>query len=507
MKNVCYFILLLCVSAACKNPLEDFSLTFKEPVADGRLQFTVRDFTGKIPAGLELKVEGPDAGLLVNSLNDPTYAFNEEGQLLLAVERSVSPVSESPLRFNIQISALGYTTRTFNIQFSSRANQQYYVRLAELGNGQVQGFQIQNAAGESLLKTASGSQALMVQWPADQKWSTVSGSPAQGGVQLNLIYYGQQGKSFLPGGGRVTRPLLPDGSLAPFPFDIPQVDGMVEIEAHDEAGNLATDFNRPIPTRLYLPQSLPGEKKELLSYSVEKGKWIKEGEVTVHQDNSGAAYVAFEMTHFSFWMATSIREICPAGPLFKVSSDFSDLDLSYYFEVLNGEERLRTGYMNVNTGAGLSLSYLPVEAKEARLKIFNYSDYQGGNREEVLYESAAVPVCEASEYPVNLKGKMNPVPIKVTFEAACPAGKSLDESKLPSQMLTQISAPGQNQWRNLLTFTRDTRLITTYRLVKGQTYDFRISTDGGNSWPFLQSNYTVNKNEWTIKVDTEGYCK
>ncbi len=501
-------MLLALLCSGCKSPFDDFSLTFKEPVTDGKLLFTIRNFSGQIPDDVKLKVSGSDADLLVNSLNDTSYNLNEEGQLLLAVERSVVPTAADPVEFNIRISAPGYSTRTYNIRFTSRENQNYTVRLAELGKGAIQGYQLPaGGAGTQNFTASDGKATVSLTVPENQSWQTVTGEKAIGEVNLDLIYYSGNARSYIPGGGRVTHPKLPDGSAAAFPFDIPVVDAMLEVQAHDEEANLNTDFSRPLGTRLYLPTGKAGDKRVLLSYSPEKARWIREGELTLQSGPTGSVYADFEMTHFSFWIIGEVREICPQGPLFRISSEYSDLDIAYYFEVKKGAELLRNGYLNANKGASLSLSYLPVEAGEMNLKIMDFSDFQGGDRTKAIYESAVLPVCDTGEYRVDLRSKIKPVPVEVTFEAACPNGKVLDEAKLPAQMLTQISAPGQNAWRTLLTFTRTTRKIKTYRLVKGQTYDFRISTDGGNTWPFLQSNYTIDKNEWTIKVDTEGYCK
>ena len=88
-------MLLALLCSGCKSPFDDFSLTFKEPVTDGKLLFTIRNFSGQIPDDVKLKVSGSDADLLVNSLNDTSYNLNEEGQLLLAVERSVVPTASN----------------------------------------------------------------------------------------------------------------------------------------------------------------------------------------------------------------------------------------------------------------------------------------------------------------------------------------------------------------------------------------------------------------------------
>lgn len=74
-------------------------------------------------------------------------------------------------------------------------------------------------------------------------------------------------------------------------------------------------------------------------------------------------------------------------------------------------------------------------------------------------------------------------------------------------MKTQYSEVGQNDWNDLISVTRTNRKVVSYKLKVGRYYDFRASTDGGASWPLRQSNYLIDKSEWTLKIKADMYCK
>jgi hypothetical protein len=97
--------------------------------------------------------------------------------------------------------------------------------------------------------------------------------------------------------------------------------------------------------------------------------------------------------------------------------------------------------------------------------------------------------------------------MNVEIKFSCPGGTTLDESALPAQIRTQYSRAGQENWHELVTATRLVRKVSSYKIQRGQKYDFRASTDGGATWPLRQNDYIIENAEWVLKIRAEMYCK
>jgi hypothetical protein len=97
--------------------------------------------------------------------------------------------------------------------------------------------------------------------------------------------------------------------------------------------------------------------------------------------------------------------------------------------------------------------------------------------------------------------------VEVGFVLQCPSGKTFDDTYLPKEMKAQYSLAGKNAYRDLVTFTPNTKKVKTYKLEIKQNYDFRVSTDGGATWPYKQNDYKIDNQRWTFLISAENYCK
>jgi hypothetical protein len=250
-----------------------------------------------------------------------------------------------------------------------------------------------------------------------------------------------------------------------------------------------------------------GDKLTVVSYNEFSNRWIKEKGTAISSDARGL-FIELVIPHLSYWAVGWERPLCSFGPKYVVKSNFQDVDINYLAQIKD----VRTGavvrevYLSVNNGQSYNYNYFPSGGNAFRMEVQNFSEFRGGNR-QVVATSGTTASCTTDTHVLDLSSLALPKPIQVKFEVDCPPGQELDESLLPAEMRTQISEPGKDNWQNLLTLTRQVREIETYRLTPKSTYDFRISTDGGASWPFKQINYTIKEASWSIKIDAVNYCK
>ncbi len=516
MKKLC-IVLFASILCSCQNPLEDFILTFKEPISSGLFTFTVRDFQGKIIPEAKLKLTGKDADKLVNSLGNADIKLNEEGRFIVAIKEDLLQDNSESLEFGMQLGAEGYTNRTYKFSVNSRNNRNLYVRLAPLNEtvNSATGYTYSyegNKEEKVSLSNAEAETLGELNLPSEQIWRNLAGESVGSKAQIDLIYFESGGKGFLPLGGIIERGSDAKGNSLKDPLKIGDMPAMIEILATTEQGEIITNFDKPVhmtfsPPEFKTGKIKAGDKITVLSFSDDTGKWIVEGQTAI--DAQGR--VAVSLNHFSFWILAddkTFETLCGSTQVITVNSTYSDLDISYLYKVKSSTgTQVKSGYLSINNGAKISLKNLP-KLEGMSFEIYDYSNFSGGNSSSPVATISGISCLDSDQnFSTSVSLKEKPVPIEVDFAVKCPQGKSLDEGALPSQMKVQISAPGAGQYRDLLTFTRDIRSIKTYKLNVGETYDFRVSTDGGNTWPFKQANYLIAKPSWTINVNTDGYCK
>jgi hypothetical protein len=168
---------------------------------------------------------------------------------------------------------------------------------------------------------------------------------------------------------------------------------------------------------------------------------------------------------------------------------------------------LRSGYMPINNKAEINLNYFDANTGKIKFKLFNYTDTGLGNRNTLLYETGLMNACTNNSLNANVDIKPKPEAVTVELKLKCPTGTSLPNDLKKTQIKLQVSEPAKNIWRDLLTFTFENPTLKSYRVQRGKTYDLRISTDGGNSYPYIQEAYNIKYQSFRVNLDAEGYCK
>jgi hypothetical protein len=167
---------------------------------------------------------------------------------------------------------------------------------------------------------------------------------------------------------------------------------------------------------------------------------------------------------------------------------------------------VKTFYGRVNHENKISVNYIPAEVKTYQVAFSDYSDYHGGNQTEPLWLSKELMNCESQTAVMDLFPLTAAASVAVNFIIQCPDGGVFENSQLPKEMRAQFSVAGKDTWRNLTSFTPETRKVKTYKLKIGESYDFRVSTDAGATWLHRQENDLIKNARWTFLIEAENYC-
>lgn len=504
----------------CANPLEDFKLTFKEPITQGLYTFTIRDYANRQVIPTDLKITGKEADRVVNNLNDPKFVFSEEGQIRLAIERSIEPTPSEPFSFLATFSAEGFLPQSYRIRATNRANRGFTARLASLTTRTQGVLGMQATPNAQGITTFADPEGLpWVRWTGAVSPQGLNpwGEPVQGNIRWRLQHFNRTSKNVLPGQtiGRLYDPTgkeLPDAHVFQGTAGFIYTQWVTETE---EIAKLAT----PLAVQMWLENQVnpltgkeiqKGEMLPLYQYNPFTGRWTKQADVVAEQEATGRLFVRFAMQEGSYWIVGWTTAVCNTATTFRIQSLLKDVDINYFCQYVRESDGqvVRNFFASMNNGSSFSTQFLPRETGKVRLFIYLSTDFHGGDRTTPVYKSEPVDVCVSQVVPLNLDLILPfPPSVNVFFNVRCPEGKTLDETLLPAQMRSQFSEPGKNQWRDLAVFTRSSRSIRTYRLKTGATYDFRASTDGGVTWPYKQENYKIVASYYGLTLQADGYCK
>lgn len=312
-------------------------------------------------------------------------------------------------------------------------------------------------------------------------------------------------------------PVNDSGQKLSSPFKINTLGGFANIQIFDKTGQVGYSFSKPLVLRIYLNSNTTNPRTgkaiklndqiEIFRYDDYTKTWTKYSSEKILTENS-QFYVQLSPNFAGVWIAAWSTDLCSEGPTFQIKSPYAKVDINYLYQILDNTSNtvLREFYWPINTSTNYTIRNIEFSENKLKLRILNKSDFRGGDS-KILAESKALNTCEKSTNAMDLMALKIADPIKVKFEVKCPNGEILDEKLIPLEMRTQIRISGEENWKYLGTFTRSTREIESYKLILKSTYDFRLSTDGGVTWPFMESNFKVNVKNWKIEIDASGYCK
>ncbi|MCA0365867.1 MAG: hypothetical protein LCH67_17640 [Bacteroidetes bacterium] len=502
--------ILICLS--CTPLMEDVSLQFLEPLADGTLTITVRDYENKIPENVSLHFVGKDSAVVTNTLGVKKIKLSADGRFYLAIGRDILPTAKEPVYFSVRVEAPGYTPWVQELYFTSRSNAAVFARLGKLREARA------NVWSDQVKMEGKKQMAGNAKW-VETEFNVKNGKGLNGYVgqstpEIRIDYMGIQA------GGLIPVAIIPNlytasGNLLGYPVEFSGFKTGIFLRVTENQSKEWRSWEGLSQFRVYLSTDaqnpvtvIPAISSGLFHYDDLSGKVSFFGDVQWQKDAHGI-FVNFEAKQSGYWFLGEYKKLCGEKAEFTLLTHYSDLDVQGLFKVINTQNNqvIRSFYTNLNLNSKFTVSYLPAEVKQFSLQFFDYLDYGGGKSDKPFFKSQNFLNCVNLTQSIDLTNWKAPAAIILKVEVVCPAGKTLDAAQIPVKMWAQFSVSGKENWKDLATFTRDTRTMKTYKLKPEETYDFRISTDGKATWPFRENNFKMKSLFWNYRVFADTACK
>ncbi|ADB42371.1 hypothetical protein [Spirosoma linguale] len=533
---ICLFLLAAAGLEACKNPLDGVKIGLKDPLQDGVATFRFYDPAGNpMPSVNQVTLAGPDASQIVTTLNSTRYKLNSDGMLMVAPSPTTEYSAQKPLRFSVVLEANDYLTVIQPVVISDVKQQFRWVRRININKPPV----TLNAARTTASAAASGQVKATVSLnttpqgtdtdratatlPAGTTLSDRNGNSIGGNLTMVLIHTNArnaQAAQYVPGEGVMSSVAARNGGASLGTMRFISLAGSTTLQIYNNQFELTTALSPAVPITMELYQQAynaqqnrvvqAGDSIPLFSYDEFTNQWQEEKPGVVRKNQqTGRLEYTIQATRAVAYVAGWAVVICASGPVFKVDSRLANVDVNYLcklIDVATGNV-VSTFYANANNGS-IIWAYNQLKNQRLKLQVFDETDAWGkGAKGGLIGESAPGLTCDQTPIPINLGALPEPPPVTLEIKFSCPTGTTLDEASLPAIMKTQYSEVGKNEWNDLISVTRTNRKVVSYKIKMGRYYDFRASTDGGASWPLRQSNYLVDKSEWTLKINADMYCK
>ncbi len=501
-----YFILIAFLSLplfqACVSPFEGVVLKYKEPIQDGVVQLRIEDFEfNSMADSLEFNLVGKDTNYVVTPLNSTRLSFNKEGFLFLAISPEWNIDSTGNFQIGIHFQRDGYTNQFLSFDWPYRRNYSSTLRMGKLGEVKNGVSSNMISKGDKIRWSENGIIILKLDSEVEER---------NRDYNWILHYFRPAAKRFLPGGGNMLNIYSTAGELLPFSKNLKDLLGGVYIRSLG-AESEELSFSNVYHLSFSLDRLVKSEDKVPI-YHFFNGRFTLHDYVLTKKSESDNVIVETSVEKPGYYFSGLFEDICRDGPSFEVLSIYQDLDIPYLFKVSDAKsnEILKTFYSIPNRGVTFKINSLLAATDSIKLSFFDYSPFHGGDSNKPIWQSKAYPTCLNSDpHLIDIVHWINaPDPIDVSFDIICGNGQSLDEEQFPAQMKAQYSITEEGNWKDLLTFTPSTRKVKTFKLKQGETYDFRVSTDGGVTWPYTQDGYTIEYKRWRMILEVEDtYCK
>ncbi|MDI9862196.1 hypothetical protein [Flectobacillus roseus] len=515
---------------ACQSPLEGFELGFKDPIEKAKIEIHFYNPSGSLPTDLKISFAGPDSNLVVTNLNTKKFKVSPEGLLIVAVSPEVIPSSDKPVKFTIVADASGFTKSTRMVVFTNQSNQGVWIPMFNENNPPAgvssKEVNIPNTQGGVL--SANQTISTGTQKPENASLVLVAGTqltdienkPVAGNLNVSIQHFDNRGatRGFLPTGGVATNPVDANGKSLANPFDLPNFAGFVSIVMSNDQGQIVKKLSKPLELSLelnpatYNPRTKTnikaGDMLPIFSFDIDKYEWKAEGESKIIQEGS-KLITKLNISHLTDWIAGWDREICRQGPTFVFKSNFTDVDLGYYCQIVNSRnsQLLSEFAVGINNNWSYTLSYLPKDADYIMVKVFNFNTHWGGDRINPVASTRELEFCNPQSVEVDVRSIPTPPSVEVAFDIVCSSGKKVDVDALPATFKIQYSEVGKNNWQELIEMRRPNTTARTYKVREKNTYDFRASTDGGVTWPYKQLNKYLESTRISYRIEDKGFCK
>jgi len=514
-----------CCYLACQNPTDQVDLGLRSELPTV-VELRFSSVSGPMPAGLQVSLTGPDANQLVNTLNRANFRVGDDGVLKLALTESATPTANHPLRFTVVAEATGALKMVQSVQLTSRSPRTIAVPVLSSQTGQAlaqAGLEIgpdgQLTRPLTLQTPETGGKSAVLSLLSGTRLQDEAGSPIEGKLTFrmhNLAANGSLDAASLPEQGVIA---TPNGRVASEGYQLTTVLGAVEVTAFTEKGRSGKHASQPMEISIPLPADArnpqtgqllrAGDTVPLFLYDRATGRWSEEIAGRVATGKPHGLTVLGQITKLGYYVAGYRSRICTEGATFKVKSSFRDYDRTFRTQVhyvdRNGQDSslVQSQLRTLNNDEEIVVNNLPA-GKRIRLKAFEEGPNAPG-----FVASEVVTTCTGKKGTLDVRSFTIPASVtRVSFVIDFPCS-NVDAGKLPETVTTQYRPAGTTEWQDLVTLAKkDLRggklKGVTYRLAKGKPYDLRLKL---LTYEVLQTNYTLESDEYIIPVKIRDFCK
>ncbi|GAA4460285.1 hypothetical protein GCM10023189_35170 [Nibrella saemangeumensis] len=528
-------IVLFGLISACRNPIEGVELRFitPSPVA-AEVLFTTS--SGEMPAHVNIRIVGPDAGLITTTVNSKRFRLTADGVLYLSVDKTAQPSPSRPLRFWVVAKAEGYTTLIQPVQLTDNNTRSLSLRLTTNAENKLM-------AEKTAASTASGvvQETITVQSPTQpnqaigQSAITISqgtrlddlaGEPVGGPLQVQARQLDISTKSTalaeLPGNGVLDHPIMLTGQRGSSQA-IHTIGGAVNLELFSSnTYQVVKTFSKPVRLNFAITPGLvnpitnrpieAGDQIPLFSYDAMTNTWRQEVPGQVQRTQQGQLEYVAEITHLSIWLAAFTRELCDAGPSFKLVTAFSSGAVTYTCQVIQeGGSNPVVQSFNTAIYNGKVINLWGLE-RNTRVK-FRIFDAES----RAVVTSGTYDACSQTESILDVRSfkpvtvppvTSSPKAVTITLQFPC---KKINAAKLPTQELyARFRETGTTSWKMLPVIRyesgKTTFSTTSTDLTPGKTYDLQAGPAPGY-YSFNQPGIKLGTYQYLIKIKTKEFCE
>ncbi|MDQ1089391.1 hypothetical protein [Siphonobacter sp. SORGH_AS_1065] len=531
MKRIYSFPSLICLALltliyACANPFKDIDFQFKDPRTEATvlLQYANANASSaeKIPSNLKIAIVGDDAERIRNLTGGKVIRPSSEGLLGLSIDPNHLPTTQDPVKLSVLAEAEGYLSKLTRINMSDNTNIRQTVQLIDINQPPfgVSATQ-QTYTGRSITLqtpdlTGTGTKARWI-LPDNLELKTLGGNDLTGEVRAALYYINPtQANTYLPGHTQTIYNAVDesDRKLSAFLF---QSLAYFQLDAFTTGGQIiqGSTGNAEVTVELIGNQRLlngqlvkEGDVVPFWRYDLNRNIWVRQNTLRIQKDAStNKLFIKTQVSNFSYYALAETQPVCEVGPTFQFQTNLKNVDILYYaklIDVATNQPVLET-YLDLNNGSKRSFSGLV--QKTVRLQVFRANNYYGGDMTTPIYTSAPVDLCDGRTIVAPISFETPPTTLSVELVVKCPAGKQVDESKLPANLYVQYQVVGTDTWRDLITLTRTVRQVASNKLEIGKRYRFRATPNPAIGWPLTQRDTLLKVTFYRLNIESDNFCK
>ncbi|MBB6002405.1 hypothetical protein [Arcicella rosea] len=524
MKYFGYSILLIFFVSlfnACNNPLENVSIKIKDALTESAINLTYRnavtsDTTLK-PKNIKFTFLGEDAEGIVSSVGNNKINISREGLLGIAISPEYS---KRPANIKVVAQLEGYLTDINQVTIQGKSNINRTIRIFNINNlpsgmsVDLKELNTKDIATQTVSLLTNG-QKEKVSLVANSGTNVIdkSGTVLSGKFEMLLSHFENKAREFVPSNYTVYQAIGIDNKILP-PFEF-QSYGFFSFKIIDEKFEEANNLSKPCSVSIEINEDSYHTNGTRLKEGDTIPFWVYANNTWKMLDNpilkrnaNGKLSITTSISSLSYYALGEMFPVCEKGPMLVVNSANKGLDIYHYSRLIEKSSGKNVGdlYLSLNNGARYSLTGR--RKNTVYLQVFNYNNQYGGDLSKPIFQTEPFDLCEEKTIPVNI-ATPSPQPINVELIIECAKGQVVNNETVPAKVDIQFQPKGAsaNDWRDLMTLTRNQLKGSTYKLKYGSTYSIRASPNPAQGWLFYKRDTLINTYNYRFYIENKDYCK